>query len=253
MCIPVSAFGLAAWRQAHVQGESAALRAARRTSRRRRRAISIWSAGALALLVADGAGAVESRFDAGDEGWTLIDAKTGVGGAAVVWQTSGQINTNDVYDWNAFAAPAAFLGDLRSHVGGTLSFELQAARQDAGAANYFTAALRSGPDLLVWFGGAPSLTELTRFSVAFDASGGWELNPTALGTPGTGTAVDAAAFRAFAAQVDGLYINADWRFGSDNSTLDNVVLSAVPEPQAWALMLAGLGALARRAVRSRRP
>lgn len=253
MCISVSAFGVAALRQAHSRGQSAALRVPSRVTRRRRRAASLWAAGALALLAADGARAVESRFDAGDEGWTLVDAKTGVGGAAVVWQAAGQISTNDVYDWNAFAAPAAFLGDLRGTIGGTLSFELQAARQDAGAASYFTAALRSGPDLLVWFGGAPSLTEMTRFSVAFDASGGWELNPTALGAPGSGTAVDAAAFRAFVAQVDGLYIDADWRFGSDNTTLDNVVLAAVPEPQTWALMLAGLAACVRRARQARRP
>lgn len=205
--------------------------------------LAIALAAALATGGAHAATAVESRFDTGDEGWTLTDAKTGTGSAAPTWLPGGQIHANDLFDWNAFAAPAAYLGDLGGYYGGALSFELQAGRQDAGAASYFSAALRSGSDLLVWFGGAPSLTELTSFSVRLDTTAGWELNPATLGQPGTGSALDEAGLRQFMSQVDGLYIDADYRFGSDDVTLDNVQLLPVPEPGSLALWLGGAGLL----------
>lgn len=206
-------------------------------------ALPLALAAALAAGGAHAATAVESRFDSDAEGWTLTDAKTGVGSAAPAWLPEGRLHANDVFDWNAFAAPAAYLGDLGGHYGGTLWFELQAGRQDAGAANYFTAALRSGGDLLVWFGGAPASTELTSFSVRLDTTGGWELNPATLGQPGTGSALDEAGMRQFMSQVDGLYIDADYRFGSDDVSLDNVLLLPVPEPGSLALWLAGGGML----------
>lgn len=201
--------------------------------------LTVLAALSLALICADRALAVENHFDADAEGWTVTDAKTGVGSGPATWLAPGVINTNDQFDWNAFAAPAAYLGDQSVMFGGTLSFDLQAARQDPNAASYFTAAFRSAAELLVWFGGAPSLTELTHISVTLAPGAGWELNPSGLGAPGTGGAVDVATFRAFLQQVDGLYIDADYRFGSDNVTLDNVLMLPVPEPGALSLWLAG--------------
>ena len=196
-----------------------------------------------ALVAATSAHAVESRFDFDADGWTIADAVTGSGSAPVVWLADGRINTNDHFDWNAFSAPTTFLGDLRPYVGGSLSFDMQSARLDSNAASYFSAAFRSGADLLVWFSGLAPDTGMTHFEVALDAAAGWRLNPLALGSPGTGTALDADAFREFMGQVDALYLDADWRFGSDNTSLDNVLLSAVPEPGVAWLLAAGLLAL----------
>lgn len=204
---------------------------------------------ALALAAAGPALAVESRFDTDAEGWTVTDAKTGLGSGVATWRAPGLLHTNDQFDWNAFAAPAAYLGDQRAMLGGTLSFELQAAVQDAQAPNYFSAALRSGSDLLVWFGGAPGATAPTPFQVRLAPGAGWALNPDALGAPDTGSVPGLADFQRFLGQLDGLYIDADYRFGSDNVTLDNVALLPVPEPGALPLWLAGgllLGGLAHR-------
>lgn len=202
-------------------------------------------AAAMALSLSAPAGAVESRFDFDAEGWTVTNAHDGVGSLPATWQTAGRIFTNDPFAWTAFAAPAPFLGDLSSFLGGSLSFDLQVAQLDAAAPNYFGAMLRSGSDRLVWFGGVPGVTDPRTYLVPLDAAApGWRLNPSSLAGPATGSAVDSATFAAILSRVDGLFIDADWRGGADAVTLDNVVLAAaVPEPGAMALWMAGLLAM----------
>jgi len=46
-------------------------------------------------------------------------------------------------------------------------------------------------------------------------------------------------------------LRGDWHTGVDQSDLDNVRILAIPEPETWALLLAGLGLLGFAARRGR--
>lgn len=181
---------------------------------------------------------VSSTFDADADGWTVTDV-TGGPSSAPTW-TSGVIKTTDLYNWTTFLAPPKFTGDVSAYIGGTLKFDLQDTLKDANADNYFTVSINSGAGNLMWFGGSPSTTSLTAFSALLDSSApGWRLN-SAVGDPNSGVAPSPAQFAAVLSSVTRLHIDADWRSGPDEVTLDNVFLSPIPEPSSVLLLMAGL-------------
>ena len=76
------------------------------------------------ITVASAATAITSTFDDGDEGWTVIGNATGVEFNATGGNPGGFIEVNDASVGGfSFVAPDAFLGDLSSFEGGTLSFD----------------------------------------------------------------------------------------------------------------------------------
>jgi hypothetical protein len=187
-----------------------------------------------------------SSFDANADGW-FISNYDGTDSAAANW-TNGVIQTDDKFGETSFHAPTKFNGDWSSLYGSTLSFDLTETGRDANAGNYYTAIIASGTNVLYWYGGAPT-TEFTTFVASLAVTDSrWRLGGTGF-DPTTGVAPNAAQFQSVLSNVTRIQVNAEFITGADNSRLDNVILGPVPEPETYAMLLAGLGlmgALARR-------
>lgn len=211
-------------------------------------------AAALALLMlATGTAAqaqtiASSNFTTGPQGWTVGEF-TGLSSTSpVTFNPTGTISTNDVYGYNAFVAPAAYLGNKSAAFGGTFNFSLADVVNDNILYAPFT--LISGTVTLY---AAPTVIPstnplaLTPYSITLTGA-----NFRFGDIGGGGTATDADLL-AVLGSLDRIGINADWNTGSDGVTLDNVSLcgpagcpvvnGAVPEPAAWALMILGFGVI----------
>ena len=180
--------------------------------------------------------AVVSTFDTDADGWytrDLVGLATAPPGAtsSVTWDPAGFIQTTDTLDWVAFAAPAKFLGDKSAYYGGTLSFDLGATWNDGVA--YPNAVLYSGGNAVAYVTSPPATVGFTSYSLPL-APGGWSWNGATVAT--------AAQIQSVLADLDGLFVSADWFSGADDARLDNVRLAAVPEPASLAAM-ATLGLL----------
>lgn len=201
----------------------------------------------LPLGVAHAAG-VASTFDTDADGWYVSDY-LGNGSTPVNW-AGGVIQTGDAFGETSFHAPDKFTGDWSALYGTTLSFDLTEVGRDAGADAYYTALIASGTSVLYWYGGAP-LPAFTSFVANLSASDSrWRLGGSGF-DPASGVAPTAAEFQSILGNITRLQINAEFITGSDDTRLDNVILGAVPEPQTYLLMAAGLAALALRAKKSR--
>lgn len=192
--------------------------------------------------------AIISTFDSGADGWRTADiqtsnfAPTGSFGSVIpISGGDGFIVTEDTLGWIAFAAPAKFLGNQSDKYGGTLSFDLGSDWNDGAA--YPLAVLYGGGNTLVLQGGPPATVLFSHYDLAL-VPGNWRFNNGAL--------ADAAQIQGVLTDLQGLFIDADWHTGTDWSRLNNVVLTAIPEPVAClgASGLAVLGFAAYRRIRS---
>lgn len=183
---------------------------------------------------------VVSDFSKDAEGWSTVDLLKPTGSAAVTWDSAGFIATLDAHEWNAFSAPAKFLGDKSGFAGGTLSLRLSDDMSDPPP-GWPVAFITNGTTTLASSPYAVPGPAFTSFSFVLDA-GSWV---TAASSHPSGE-----EFATVLGGLVGLYINADFKTdGNDYARLDDVVLTAVPEPQISAMLLAGivmLGALGRR-------
>jgi hypothetical protein len=192
---------------------------------------------------------VSSTFDIDTDGWFISDY-LGNGNVAANWIT-GVIQTDDQFSETSFHAPTKFNGDWSALYASTLSFDLTEVGRDAGADAYFTAIIASGSSVLYWYGGAPT-TVFTTFVAPLSASDSrWRLGGTGF-SPTSGVAPTEAQFRAVLSNITRLQINAEFITGTDNTRLDNVILGAVPEPQTYYLLAAGLVVLGKRIRAARR-
>lgn len=178
---------------------------------------------------------ISSTFDTDAEGWThapggdpgstvTYSATGGNPGGRVVLFDAGQ-GTNDF-----FAAPAKFLSDDSMFYNGSFGFQLM---DDSSVDNL-------GALLSITDGSGDTLTHAlstfasgsyASFSFTLNTSGGWLYNG---GAPTTGE------FQTVLSNVSSLFIPGDLHNGSENMSLDNVLLAApVPEPSTWAAMLVG--------------
>jgi hypothetical protein len=202
--------------------------------------------GAVLLVSASVAsGAATSTFDAGTEGWEVGDFFATSGAATPSHFSSGGnpggfLSTGDIFSWNAWQAPAAFLGNHSSAYGQTLHVEQRTNGADAGA---FPLVVLSDGTLMLQFRTlppAPGNVVWTLYDVPLLASGGWEI---ANGSGGAGPAASEAQLQQVLGNIAFLNLNADWLSGADVADLDNVrlgVAAAIPEPSTYALMIAGL-------------
>lgn len=184
------------------------------------------------------AGTVRSDFSVDADGWMLSgDATTAVPAFVA---SGGYVNGVDetvggVWYWQA---PAKFLGDRSLSFGQMLSFDLRM----RGSGPLFDA-----PDVTLSGGGltlhvdlspVPENTAWTTYAVQLSEAGGWRVDDLA------GPAATATQIQQVLGNLSALRIRGEFITGPDNGDLDNVVMAAVPEPQAYVLFGAGLGAVA---------
>lgn len=222
--------------------------------------IKLW-ASTLALLagapMAQAYVPMPGSFDVDGEGWQIVDFLSpnqyllpgatysanfqGSGGDPGGYVDFADPSSGSFY----FAADANFRGDLSAFLGGKLNYSQKVAspsnsqwRDDPDV------VIVSGGEALVYQNAANPASDWTSFSVGL-SSNGWHKGNL------SGAAVSDAEFQSALGSVSALYLRGEYINGVVETTgLDAVYLSpaAVPEPETYAMLLAGLGvvALARR-------
>ena len=196
--------------------------------------------------------APSSTFDAGNEGWTVSDTNPPFDslGASFTpdYDEAGQfIRFTDPSSMSFFfEAPESFLGDLSAYYGGVLRYSQTLSVQ--------TPPWRDDPDVVLVNGSGLVLvyqnvnqpgTDWTGFEVSLSA-GSWRVGAL------DGSFATVAQMQAVLGDLQRLRIRGEYISGVIETTaLDNVSISAVPEPASWAFMLAGAGLLSARLRRRR--
>lgn len=204
----------------------------------------------IALLLSLGAShaalaAPSSTFDAGSEGWTVSDTNPpfdALGGAFTPdYDEAGQFirYTDPSVMSFFFEAPESFLGDLTAYYRGTLRYSQTLSVQ--------TPQWRDDPDVVLVGGAGLVLVfqhddqpgvDWTDFAVSL-SEGGWRVGGLA------GSFATAAQMKSVLGDLQRLRIRGEYISGVVETTaLDNVSITAVPEPAAWALMLSGAALVA---------
>ena len=211
-------------------------------------ALSLLTLGAAQVAQA----APSSTFDSGNDGWTVSDTHPpfdSFGGSFTPdYDEVGQfIRYTDPSSMSFFfEAPESFLGDLSAYYGGVLRYSQTLSVQ--------TPQWRDDPDLVLVNGSGLVLvyqnvsqpgTGWTDYAVSLNA-GDWRVGTL------DGSFATAAQVQAVLGDLQRLRIRGEYISGVVETTaLDNVSISAVPEPASWAFMLAGAGVLSA-ALRRRR-
>lgn len=167
--------------------------------------------------------AVNSTFEADDDGWTIAGDATSPEYAATGGNPGGHICADDNVAGNAwyFSAPSAFLGDRSAYYNGTLRFDLNQSSTSNQFDNHDVILRNSSTDIVYDFGDASAHpgTNWTGYSIPLSATDdNW--------TDGSGDPVSEAGFRTLLGNLTQLRIRGEYVSGSDRGCLDNVHLSA---------------------------
>jgi hypothetical protein len=214
---------------------------------------TLWSLSAIAAVAM---AAPISAFDLGAEGWkaanllispfytnppgivAVDDAVwSGVGG-----NPGGNISWTDV-DGNyfTFAAPAAFLGDQHVAYGGSLVFDMKVTDSDG---DVLPGAILVGGGLTLFRDFGPPGSDWTTVTVPLSEAGWYDSD---------GNPVTQQDLQQTLGALQAIYLTGDWFTGTETASLDNVRLTAVPEPSESLLLATGvLGLLLLAPTRARR-
>ena len=177
-----------------------------------------------------GAQTVASTFASTTEGWTVNGfaysghlGGIGAGIAATLdganGQPPGSLRVGDVFGETCVQAPAAFLGDMSADYGGTLSFDILLRYTDG--VDYPALMLVGAAHTLFYVMPSPPLdTWLTRSVPLTEA--GWRVDGV------SGTAATQADLLTVLGSLQKLLINTEWKTGTDDTNVDNVVLAPSP-------------------------
>ncbi len=191
---------------------------------------------------------VESTFDANDDGWQVGDFSGPTASPlAPTYLASGGnpggfIRANDYFSWNAFLAPAKFLGNQSAAFGGSLNFDQRVLSTDN--IDYYAVVLEGGGLQVGYSAGLPG-TDWTSFSIPFTSAGWFKNLNWSLGYGGD--PITPAELQNVLSNLTALRLEADWQTGGDQVDLDNVRLlsaTATPVPASVLFMVTGLLGLA---------
>lgn len=197
---------------------------------------------------------VSEQFDSGSNGWQAVDLNGDYTASGSIFALSyhgsggnpgGYISATDPSNGSFyFQAPSAFLGNLSAYQGGTLSFDTFYTPHDNAWLSDPDIVLSNGSTTLFYSRGSNPGDTWTHLDISLAPGAGWTV-----GSFG-GTAATASDFASVLSGTTLLRIRGEYYNGVAETTgLDNVVLSAVPEPEVWAAMLVGLSGIGLRARR----
>lgn len=226
-----------------------------------------WAFAASLALLAQGAAAVtlaSSDFSTDAEGWQVKDLPypnpgsppTVLGTYTPTFNASGgapggylsrlDVSAN-VWYWSA---PAMYLGDIGTAYGGTLSYSMAVTGRGFGNPPNFT------QEDVILVGGGKTLVYDTGRVVLPTQAVTWAVSTLGLSEAGwkvgnrNGVAASASDMHTALGSLSALYIRGEYLFGLDDiGRIDNVLLSAVPEPSTLLLLGAGVLVLLQRARR----
>jgi hypothetical protein len=166
-----------------------------------------------------------STFDAGNEGWVVVsypfrghvaaplssalpfDAANGL--------PPGSVRVGDIFGETGIAAPAAYLGDMRSFYGGRLAYDILIRFSDN--TTYPGVVLNGGTGSVYCDAPSPAIGSWEARTVPLTEAG-WKVS-------GTTVAATQAQFLAVLQNLVGLYIYTEWHTGEDDTNVDNVVMT----------------------------
>lgn len=164
-----------------------------------------------------------STFDSDTEGWTEIGDGSGPFWVATGGNPDGHIRVSDnqsSVSWY-FGAPPAFLGDVSSAYGSTLSFDLrQSATSNQFSSRDEVTLIGAGMTLIINTHIFPATT-WTHYEVVLLPEAGWSHIDT-------NEQATEAELLAVLSALDELRIRGEFRTGGDTGYLDNVILDLAP-------------------------
>ena len=209
---------------------------------------------ALSLGASSALAGASSDFNTGTtDGWLLFgdsvtSAPTYVATGGV---TGGYIHGTDAVlggTWY-WLAPAKFLDNDSASYGDALSFDLRMRGNGSLFSDADVILQSGGTSLFYTFGTGTNLvpadTTWTPYSVLLSETAGWRVGSQ------NGVLANQTQVMQVLANVTSLQIRGEFISGPDNGDLDHVLLAPIPEPETWALMLAGLGLIGAAARRRR--
>ena len=204
-----------------------------------------------------------STFDADAERWSIfaVEPDGSISGTyPVYWSASGGLPGGLIYSPDvgsstsaySFAAPSEYLGDKTAYVGGTFSFDIKNSFANYnGGESFYNTFIKGAGVTLTHKGPYPRIANSWQHAEAQLNAASWtqiidESNWNGVVTP--------EMFSTVMANLEGIYIYADWGWGADTAYLDNVSLSLVPEPISMLLFgtgLVGIGGYVRKKIKQR--
>ena len=191
-----------------------------------------------------------STFDAGREGWSVVDLIQPFNGLPTVASVltpvftatggnpGGAIQQSDP-SGNAwfFSAPSAFLGDKSASLSGNISWDLALDRPAGGGGNSFEQLIiTDGVTALYYLDTGPDTANTWRTYEVSLVGSSFHVGSS------SGLLSTDAELETVLSNLNGLYILGDWTNGIEVGSLDNVAMSPVPLPgAAWLLASSLIG------------